>query len=362
MSRLVTTKTRTPLVLFVAVVVAALLGTSCSSVTPQALTVDGWSFSEEDLTDLLDAVSPDDTTTWSTGLAAQLLSLQVLFHVSTEEVADRGLEVTEADRRNAEIQLSYQFSPTGTGGDGGNADPAGIAVLDELSTANRERLVSGYANFLVLGEGILDRAASDEGLRELFESQPDVERACASHILVQAGDGTTVPTEEQYDEALTEITEIADQLDGTGNFAALAAERSDDPGSAGAGGELGCAPVGTYVEAFDEVVWTQEIGVVSPPVRTDFGYHLVLVTARGDVEFADARSQLARAVQQNSQAIISDALAASLAEADVSVDPKWGRWDAEAGQVVPPEGAQPAPTTLDPMGLQLPEGSLPVEG
>nr|WP_283250986.1 peptidylprolyl isomerase [Rhabdothermincola salaria] len=217
---------------------------------------------------------------------------------------------------------------------------------------------------MVLGADILDRAASDEGLRELYEAQTQEDRACANHILVQAGDGSAEPTEAQFAEALAEIETIAGQLDGTDDFGALAAEFSDDPGSASAGGELGCAPEGTYVAEFDEVVWSQPIGEVSEPVRTSFGYHLILVTARGEVSFEDARSQLARAVQQNGQAIIGDALAGLLTDADVSVDPKWGRWDAESGQVLPPAGAQPPPMpTPDLEGLDgLPEGLFPAEG
>ena len=360
------TNTRSSLALLALVLVAALVTASCSTVTPTALTVGGWSLSEEALIDQLDALTPESEqgNGWSTALASQLLNAQVLFQVASDEVAERGLEVSETDLRNAEVQLSAQFSPTGGQGDGTTADPAGLAVLDELSDDTRDELVRGYASFLVLGADILDRAASDEGLRELFEAQSQEQRACASHILVQAGDGTAEPTEAQYAEALAEIEAIAGRLDGTSNFGALAAEVSDDPGSASAGGELGCAPEGAYVPEFDEVVWSQPVGVVSEPVRTSFGYHLVLVTARGEVSFEDARSQLARAVQQNGQAIVGDALGGLLTEADVSVDPKWGQWDAETGQVLPPAGAQPPPmATPDLEGLEgLPEGLLPAEG
>jgi parvulin-like peptidyl-prolyl isomerase len=348
-SDLVKTTARTPLALLALVLVAALVGASCSSVTPQALSVDGVSLSERDFLAVMDALTDDEESTYSTALSAGVLNVMVQLEFARQEADRRDLEVQEVDRRNAEVQLSFQFSPSPGQFDGTNADPAGQAVLDDLPSGVRERLVDGYASLVVVGGDVLDRAASDEGLRELFEAQGDAgERACASHILVQAGTGAAEPTEEEFDAALAEIEEVEGQLDGTANFAALAAEFSDDPGSAAAGGELGCAPEGTYVEEFDEVVWTQPLDTVSEPVRTSFGYHLILVTARGEVTFEDVEAQLARSVQREGEAIVSSWLQNALGEAEVSVDPKWGRWVPETAQVRPPAGAQvPAGGELD---------------
>jgi parvulin-like peptidyl-prolyl isomerase len=46
------------------------------------------------------------------------------------------------------------------------------------------------------------------------------------------------------------------------------------------GGDLGWAEKGTYAPSFDEYVWKADIGVVSEPTRTQFGYHLIVVTDR----------------------------------------------------------------------------------
>ena len=52
---------------------------------------------------------------------------------------------------------------------------------------------------------------------------------------------------------------------------------SQDPGSKEEGGDLGCAPEGTYVPAFEEALVRLRPGEVSGPVRTEFGYHLILL-------------------------------------------------------------------------------------
>ena len=92
----------------------------------------------------------------------------------------------------------------------------------------------------------------------------------ASHILVA-------------DQALCiKMKELLDALpaaDVPAKFEQLAKSKSTCP-SASSGGSLGQFSRGQMTPAFDEVCWTAPIGVVQGPVATDFGYHLILVTAR----------------------------------------------------------------------------------
>jgi parvulin-like peptidyl-prolyl isomerase len=64
------------------------------------------------------------------------------------------------------------------------------------------------------------------------------------------------------------------------DFATLAQEYSDDTSSAVNGGDLGWFGRGAMVAPFDEAAFGLEIGQVSEPVKTDFGYHLIEVTAK----------------------------------------------------------------------------------
>lgn len=91
-------------------------------------------------------------------------------------------------------------------------------------------------------------------------------RASARHILVS--------TEEACSELKEEIANGKD-------FAEAAAEHSTCP-SGRQGGELGEFSPGQMVKEFDEVVFKEDVGVVHGPIKTQFGYHLVEITARTD--------------------------------------------------------------------------------
>tara|TARA_B100000749_G_scaffold40596_1_gene27776 strand:+ start:572 stop:826 length:255 start_codon:yes stop_codon:yes gene_type:complete len=69
--------------------------------------------------------------------------------------------------------------------------------------------------------------------------------------------------------------EIADGA----NFAAVAKEHSQCP-SGQQGGDLGEFKPGQMVPEFDKVVFSEEIGKVHGPIKTQFGYHLVEITNR----------------------------------------------------------------------------------
>ena len=70
-------------------------------------------------------------------------------------------------------------------------------------------------------------------------------------------------------------------LDGE-DFADLALRYSEDPGSGAEGGDLGWAGRGRYVPEFDEVAFSLEVGEISEPVKTTFGYHIIELLERDD--------------------------------------------------------------------------------
>ncbi|MCB1948034.1 MAG: peptidylprolyl isomerase [Burkholderiales bacterium] len=91
-------------------------------------------------------------------------------------------------------------------------------------------------------------------------------RASARHILVK--------TEE-------ECTNLKDEIVNGAQFGDLAEKHSLCP-SGKQGGELGEFGPGQMVQEFDTVVFSAPVGEVQGPVKTQFGYHLVEVTARKD--------------------------------------------------------------------------------
>jgi peptidyl-prolyl cis-trans isomerase D len=91
----------------------------------------------------------------------------------------------------------------------------------------------------------------------------------ASHILITVKDG------EDADPALARITAIRERIVAGEDFADLAREFSEDPGSASDGGSLGEVERGIMVQPFEAALFSMQSGQLSQPVKTSFGWHLI---------------------------------------------------------------------------------------
>lgn len=125
-------------------------------------------------------------------------------------------------------------------------------------------------------------AVTDEDLRAAFEE------VHARHILVQ-------PVGDNWDAALARAEELLGRIRAGEDFAMLAMEHSQDPGSGARGGDLGYFGRGLMVPEFEEVAFSLGVGQVSEPVRSQFGYHIIEVmdhiVAEGE-EFEAAKESL----------------------------------------------------------------------
>ena len=102
----------------------------------------------------------------------------------------------------------------------------------------------------------------------------EINQIKARHILITPNEIIDDDTAKQrLSEALAKIRAGED-------FAEQAKLLSDDPGSANLGGDLGWAGPGTFVPEFDAVINDAEIGEVSEPFRSQFGWHIVEVLDR----------------------------------------------------------------------------------
>ena len=114
----------------------------------------------------------------------------------------------------------------------------------------------------------------------------------ASHILINV---TADAEEAEVAKALEKAQGLANQGRDGGDFASLAREYSDDPGSAGRGGDLGIIRPGTMAPEFEAAVFELNPGEISNPVRTDYGWHVIMLTdLRQSVvsPFAEVRSEI----------------------------------------------------------------------
>ncbi len=115
---------------------------------------------------------------------------------------------------------------------------------------------------------------SEQEIRDYYERRrleftADAERA-ASHILITAEPG------ESDDAARARAEALVERIRSGEDFAALAAEHSDDPGTASSGGSLGWIGRGMLAGPFEDTLYAMEsVGDVSDPVRTDFGWHII---------------------------------------------------------------------------------------
>ncbi len=97
------------------------------------------------------------------------------------------------------------------------------------------------------------------------------EKRHAKHILISV----EADTAEAETAAQAILKEVQAKIAAGEAFDELAKTYSKDPGSAPSGGDLGSFEQGMMVPEFDEAVFSMEIGQVSEPVKTDFGYHLI---------------------------------------------------------------------------------------
>ena len=102
----------------------------------------------------------------------------------------------------------------------------------------------------------------------------EVEQARVRHILVQPNELIDDATARQR------LEEALEAIRGGADFGEQAKLLSDDPGSSNLGGDLGWSGPGVYAPEFEQAVADSDIGVVTEPFRTQFGWHILEVTDR----------------------------------------------------------------------------------
>ena len=313
--------------------VAVIAAAGCDSVRPFALRVDGEETSQSSVDRELDALADneaiaagganvnDSEGTLRSDVTAYWLTLLVEQEVIDKEVQRRDLDVTAADREAATNDINAEFGPQ---------------VFEAFPDWLRDRLQGRYGRRAALVREIGGDAGeiTDEQVRAAYDELLVQQRAqCPSgefvaHILV----GTQA-----------EADALAGQLAGGADFGTVARENSTD-GSAVDGGELGCFDPMQLVPEFATAAEALAPGQVSPPVQTEFGFHLIRIS--DTIPFEAIEVGLRERLEQQAGAASNPELDALVAEAKVRVDPRYGDWRVRdgLGSVEPPEGAE-APTS-----------------
>lgn len=306
---------------------------ACGSVRPAALEVNGHEYSESSVNDELEAIADNpglgEQATRSNGtlnsqLTAAWLQTLVEEQVVNRELERRDLRVTAADRARGQAAAASFLG-----------DPA---VLDGFPKWLQDKVIDRFAAREVLF-GELGEPVTDDAVQTAYQQFVEQQAAsCPSgrfvaHILV---------------DTRAEADALAAQLAGGADFTELARENSTDTASGANGGELGCVDGQQFVAPFAEVATNAPLDQLSAPVETEFGSHLIIV--RDAIPFA-AVEDAARAQLETESSGGEDALARLTGKADVSVEPRYGRWvvrDGVGSVQPPPRPAGSEPSVITP--------------
>jgi peptidyl-prolyl cis-trans isomerase C len=181
----------------------------------------------------------------------------------------------------------------------------------------------------------------DENIKE-FQVPEQVR---ASHILIRPADPNTDPNQAKA-QAKAKAEEVLKKAKEGADFAALAKENSQDPGSKEQGGDLGLFPRGQMVPPFENAAFGLKIGQISDLVETPFGYHIIKVTEHQDpnqVTFEKAKTHIMNGLTQQKIQEAFRKYVGSLRESAKIVYPA----DAAAPAAPKPEASKP-PIILTP--------------
>jgi peptidyl-prolyl cis-trans isomerase C len=229
------------------------------------------------------------------GVLEQLVSLQLL----KQEAAARKVTVPDADvdKRLADIRQQFPSEDVFK-----QMLATQQTTLEKFRADQRQDLVVAK----MLADALKDKAAATpEQIADFYKSNPERfkqgERVRASHILItvpQGADGIT------KDKAREKAEGLLKKVKAGGDFAALAKENSQDPGSAINGGDLGYFQAGQMVGPFNDVAFKLAPGAVSDLVETQFGFHIIKVVdkqAGGTVPLEEVRPQLAQFLENQTR-------------------------------------------------------------
>lgn len=196
----------------------------------------------------------DNPTTYSNPQAAQFVRAvegSIEKFLRTQRLQERvasAVKVTDAEARQAYIDQEEQVKVEYAAIEAGSIPDAEVPVSDAE--------VSAY-----------------------YEAhKKDFDQGDAVRCDFVAFDKRPTPEDEKAVEA--EVRRLLERARSGGDFAQLAQEHSDDPGSAANGGDLGFFGKGRMVPAFEQAAFALQPGQVSGPVRTQFGWHILKVEER----------------------------------------------------------------------------------
>jgi peptidyl-prolyl cis-trans isomerase D len=265
-----------------------------------------------------------------------------------ENLFKDGLQVTEAEVKQTFIHDKEQVNVAYVRVDPAQFVPQVEMSDAELSTYFQEHLERFRKPEQVrLGYVVVDPEwfvalveMTDEQLTQYYEQHKEEfrreEQVRARHILFKLAQQAGAEEEARV-RGTAETT--LQRIQAGEDLAALASQLSEDPVSAQQGGDLGLFKRGEMVKPFEEIAFGLQPGIVSDPVRTDFGYHLIKVEERQEAGYEPVetvRAELHARLAREEARRLAAAKAQAVYDAMVTAGSAW-KTAVQALELVPQE-------------------------
>jgi peptidyl-prolyl cis-trans isomerase D len=204
-----------------------------------------------------------------------------------QETLAAGIVIPDADvereyrRRNESVSFEMLFVPVDRALAGVTVTEADAQAYYDANKARFTHPAQSQLHYLLVDDAKLRRTLSvpEAQIAEYYKTHQQEfavpEEVHVQHILIRPA----TQDEAGWNAALAKAREVrAKAL--KGDFAALAKEYSDDPGSKAKGGDLGWVARGRMVKEFEDAAFALKPGEVSEPVRSQFGYHVIKAEGR----------------------------------------------------------------------------------
>ena len=198
-----------------------------------------------------------------------------------------------------------------------------FAVTDADVQAYYEKNIARYqteskikVNYIELSVGSLSQSItpSEEDINALYEETKGQHKQAktreASHILLSVDQSASEDEKQRKLDLANDVLQRANQNE---DFAILAQQYSDDPGSREKGGDLGVIVKGQMVKPFEEAVFAMTEGEIKGPIESRFGYHIIKLTSLSE-EYQQTLAQVREQVLEDVVKRQAEKLFAELAE------------------------------------------------
>jgi peptidyl-prolyl cis-trans isomerase C len=192
----------------------------------------------------------------------------------------------------------------------------------------QEMMVTNFLATQYLQKEILDKVTVTEAqAKTYYKDHPDAfktpEAIRVRHILIKAAAPTA--SEEEKKAVKTKAEGVLERIKQGEDFAKVASEVSDDPGTKDKGGDLDFFSKGSMIPAFEEAAFVLKPGELSGVVETEYGFHVIKMEEKKEAvqePYEKIKDKVKdQALQEKKKAVATDFIEKSLRNAKVEINP-----------------------------------------